>query len=783
MNTIFSFGIVLLSLIAMLSPAVEAREPASPRDNARTTVTLENAQLRLDFTVDGDLRLISVDDKVGGGTVEFIDSVIWSIFLRDVVSGSQLNVTPDTHTSYTFGHVLNDHGTYQELIATWSNLTVDGNDELTSIVVTATLEDDAVLADMKIDVTTNLTDYSLFRILFPEFYLEPLGGDGTDDFITNPTHGGYVIDDPIQNRDPVGWPHPGWYAMQFFAYYDDSCLVYMATDDAEGYYKLFGVAGSIPDNAVLWRLENYPEYHDLPTADYAMPYNFKIGVMQGDWYDASMMYRDWAHANLVTKKPIGHPDSDFSESLRDVDAITAYSLYNTAAGLNQTVLQGMKDSKNFYGVDRMACTLYLWTIEPGMGTTWPEVTPVDNLTSGIQAMHDDGDLAYAYSQMAYDQTLPSYITYNIEDHAIKNIDGSIYYGQSLVRPDPYITWWQEFTRDWNKDLALTTGMDGSYWDFWAGVNVGDYDPDHPHPTGGGSYHAQGKREQAALTVDGVRAEPGHEDWVLSSEYVNEFYLDMTDLAMWNEDLWKDSQGKTPEIRLPMYEVIYGDREFMWTVVQTVTITEPNWDEMASYKCAAKLSIGLLLGFNGDPDIPFDPGSSPHGQAAFQFLGKLMRTQVLARKYVMWGRMLHNVQVNSVGSKGYRDIIVTDIDTTGNHWIHTASYPEISYVIPSVWGAYSEKDSERSLALMLINWHENQQTIDYTFRFDDYGLTKGRPYRLMTLDENGQHHVGVVRDDFTRVDALGGRGVKIYIIEPFVRPRPVGGKDISTTPVD
>jgi hypothetical protein len=77
--------------------------------------------------------------------------------------------------------------------------------------------------------------------------------------------------------------------------------------------------------------------------------------------------------------------------------------------------------------------------------------------------------------------------------------------------------------------------------------------------------------------------------------------------------------------------------------------------------------------------------------------------------------------------------------------------------------------------VLANWQQDPQPIQYSFLFDDYGLQKGRPYRLSILHENRRRTtVGIVKDDFTRTDTLDGRSVIVYILEPTARRKPVGG---------
>ncbi|MFH2001939.1 MAG: hypothetical protein ABIK28_19845, partial [Planctomycetota bacterium] len=242
---------------------------------------------------------------------------------------------------------------------------------------------------------------------------------------------------------------------------------------------------------------------------------------------------------------------------------------------------------------------------------------------------------------------------------------------------------------------------------------------------------------------------------------------------WNEEHWDESIGQMPMIRLPMYETVYGDRQYLWILTQTNKMEGP-YEDLMSYTVASRMTEGLVLGFVGTSIYPYHPGASlPYGQTSFEFLGLLMRSYDYARKYLMWGQRMRTVQVNNVASTDYYDIQTLPTNLYGNHWIYTSSFPKISNVLPSVWR--SEKDPlNPTLALALINWNGTQQSIDYTFKFDDYGLRKGRPYRIKELTANGSTVIDTVTDDFTRNDTLDARSLKILEIVPVLQMKKPGG---------
>lgn len=753
------------------APTIEA-----PNIKQRAVVTMENASISLDFDIDNDMRLSSVEEVASGALFTFKDKPIWRLTLREVATGIISYVSPVTH-AYTFNHTFNDYGTYKELVAVWSGITISASNTIDSVTVTATLDNNDIVAEMHIEVATDLADHSLFRIYFPEFYIEAIGATGDDDMFAYPQHGGYVIDDPIDNLKTLGFPGPGWWSMQYFCYYDDSGLLYLGTDDEEGYLKIYGMFGSPADDAVYWRIDHYPEDHIFPgVVTYSAPYNFKIGAMEGDWFDASAYYRDWALGRIVTRPRIDDPNTNFPSNLLDIDGICAFNCGKPTIGLTADMLQGHLDCKDYYGVDKVVTVVYLWTNEPGTWAMWPDVTPYHNIEAGIQSLHSYNEVVFVYTQINCNINAPSYVNNNWVDWAIKDLDGNPYIVGDLVTMDGSTEFWQNHVRDWNVTYTQMLDFDGVFWDYWSGFNLTDYDPGHGHPLGGGKYCVQGKIQEATKTLNAVRALPGKEDWFITSEYLNEFYCDLTAIEMWNHEFWNETIGQMPKIRLPMYEVVYGDRQMAYVVSQTHIIGEPMYENLMSYVFGSRYSEGMGLGWVCTAGDPFHPGTSPYGEVAYQFLGKLLRTYEFARKYLLWGQRMREPHVHSVNSTNYYDLHTMPTHEYDNHYIYTPSFPDISRVLPSVWR--SKADNLTTHAIVLVNWSDTQETINYTFKFDDYDLTKGRHYHVKEFSEDGITLLDTVTDDFTRDDTLSARDVKILVVQPMLQPKPVGG---SLTP--
>jgi len=157
----------------------------------------------------------------------------------------------------------------------------------------------------------NNTPYTIEHIDFPNVAvpndLIATGGTGR---IFWPAQEGCLIED-LRIRDesvwlkyrPIEYPRMGWggsypasVQMQYMAYYNASGGLYMAAHDELCNPKGIEYHKTSPDGIKLdFRLFAGGASKGL----YKMPYDMVLGVFDGDWYDASAIYRDWRESSKI----------------------------------------------------------------------------------------------------------------------------------------------------------------------------------------------------------------------------------------------------------------------------------------------------------------------------------------------------------------------------------------------------------------------------------------------------------------------------------------------------
>ena len=177
------------------------------------------------------------------------------------------------------------------------------------VVVTIKTGKDSPFMHWNISVDNN-TPYTIDHIDFPNVVVpNDLIATGGSGHVFWPAQEGCLIEDVrIREEDglrymPIEYPKLGWGGlypsatqMQYMAYYNAGGGLYMAAHDDQCNPK--GIEfHRVSDNGIKldFRLLVPGEGKGV----YKMPYDMVLGVFDGDWYDASAIYRDWRESSKI----------------------------------------------------------------------------------------------------------------------------------------------------------------------------------------------------------------------------------------------------------------------------------------------------------------------------------------------------------------------------------------------------------------------------------------------------------------------------------------------------
>ncbi|MCK4400766.1 hypothetical protein KAW08_00500 [bacterium] len=260
-------------------------------------ISLKQAQDKLTFSGDNG-GLISIEKGVQ--SFKFSNNMLWQIILRNEKREQVIVSNQDKG-------ILKYRLTSSKIILSWD---MSGSFRGLKVNVTIKLKDG--LSYWGIEVTNN-TMYSIWEVDFP--YIGGIGKiakNSGKDYLAIPWQWGVSVADPIKfiseeelkysfgngverKAHQLAYEYPGMYSMQFLAYGNpDLKGLYIGAHDGDANYKRFGFYGKKNCTEVDYILKNYPEEMKSPGKDYKMPYEVVIGIFDGNWSQASQIYKNWA---------------------------------------------------------------------------------------------------------------------------------------------------------------------------------------------------------------------------------------------------------------------------------------------------------------------------------------------------------------------------------------------------------------------------------------------------------------------------------------------------------
>lgn len=176
-------------------------------------------------------------------------------------------------------------------------------------------------ADLGIDVVCKIPGYALKSVKFPVMNVKVLGSSNNEQVLAVPMTkiGGAYYRKPSEGTSNKGFNYPGNLGMQYISLYNykDGHNLFMQQLDSEAHLKDFYFAGSSPATKTELAWIHFPINGDEQYKSYYHRYKTRIATLtSGDWYDASVKYRQWAtgqfwaqHRGKLLQDPSGKHSS------------------------------------------------------------------------------------------------------------------------------------------------------------------------------------------------------------------------------------------------------------------------------------------------------------------------------------------------------------------------------------------------------------------------------------------------------------------------------------------
>ncbi|MBE7049656.1 MAG: hypothetical protein E7394_02670 [Ruminococcaceae bacterium] len=367
-----------------------------------------------------------------------------------------------------------------------------------------------------------------------------------------------------ENDYPSGlsYQYTAFYSLEEFGYY-------FATEDENANMKSFRWSYNKDLYAMDFSIINYPENMGK-TTNYCMPYEFVLKMYEGDWQDATKLYRKWAIKQKWCKEKLSEkhiPENVLKTDLWRVNHTNGKLGTRTEEYYDTSLM--LKD----YLDCNIALHWYGWNLNHEHDWDSPDYFPdevrkigwPEKLKEWNKRFSDEGIVKIPYTNgRLWEKTTKSWDEFGVDTAAIKIESGEISNEpwsplQRLVTICPTCALWQNKVMDMCREFAVDEGFDGVYLDQIASFNAMlCFDEKHPHPIGGGSwwndsYHAM---------LRGVRSIMG-KDRIITTESCCETYIDVFDLFLVLDTCFQHTALNSVmengnSIPVPLFSMIYGD---------------------------------------------------------------------------------------------------------------------------------------------------------------------------------------------------------------------------------
>jgi hypothetical protein len=274
--------LLLLIVAALWFPAFGASEKPTEFAAGNLLLTLRNS--------DKGIRVERLLDTQSGQDLLATNPLpLFSLTLHGVGSAKQLNLSADEGWGQCTIHT---HGRRLEI--RWSQ-PVDQALTGLSVLATVTSDSGASALHWKLRVENTTTNWSVWRVLFPQVAIASLGTNAAVLFPRGPGE----VQRGIWDRpfSYLGNYPGGWCSMQFMAAYREGAKptgLYVAMHDPWGSTKDLAVKSDPSARTVRLSFDHPAPNMSLATNSFALEGEAVWQLLRGDWFDAAVLYRAWA---------------------------------------------------------------------------------------------------------------------------------------------------------------------------------------------------------------------------------------------------------------------------------------------------------------------------------------------------------------------------------------------------------------------------------------------------------------------------------------------------------
>ncbi len=597
-----------------------------------------------------------------------------------------------------------------------------------TLTVTITLETSDNISNWDISVA-GIDNNTLNEVIFPQLNIK---ADGNDYFLL-PHYSGKLIENPKNNLIDSKLIYPlGWDAtMQFSAYYNNNYGIYFGTHDPKASLKTFVTKAE--DGGIKYENIIPIPNKSLKENDWEMSGVFQLRLFNGNWFDASQIYREWA-----SNQAEYWPKESLSRNKRQkaIGSIGVWAYFAAEPTFQMSSIEKeFTKFANYFTESNIGIFWFQWNyleFDNDYPNYFPELSGMGDLVNKLQKDSTIFIMPYINARL-FDQDLPNYATDGYP-YATKNSQGIAYTqyfnGNTFAVMCPTQKSWQNTLIDASEQLTNRIGCSAVYLDqVCASTPNQCMDARHNHTLGGGSWWREGYNEMFEKIHSTIP-----ENKFVTVEGGCDYLADEVDGFL--------VKGWTTNNLVPAFPAVYaGKVQMLGRDISTANYHNP------AYYC--KLSQAFIFGIQ--------PGwtsswvvSDPNADVAKPFLKQIATMRYKLREYLSFGRMLKQVKVD--GS-------IPEITSTWTDYGENIDVT-ISALQHSVW---QNKDDNK--IVILFSNASMTKLLDFSFNFIGADYKAYGKLNLTKITENNSTFVEQKENSFSLNVELKPLEVVAYSITP------------------
>lgn len=580
-----------------------------------------------------------------------------------------------------------------------------------TVTVTATCTADGI--SFRSRVENESEDLSLLSVTYPTPHL---AGEAFDLF--EPSTGGKVIEDAGKKGFTYSEIYPSHImCMPYFAVYGKENGVYIAVEDEKGAPKRMNIAAG--DGSCYITADFFAVGATEPRNSFSLYGAAVWRFFRGDWYDATMLYREFVHTRAEWLPRLGENGrSDTPDSFKEIPYwVSDYIPNSPSQGKNRpmTLSAGSDLYDKDYWIDAplalqkelgvpIAYHVYNWHEIP-FNIEYPHFLPAKQVfIDGARRLREAGVKVLPYinglSWEIYDSEMPHDVTFENTgvSGSVLDEDGNLvieHYPQVTVGGHtshltpmcPTFEGWHDIMERLTREMEATLPIDGIYYDqISAAPAHACHNPKHSHRAGGGSYWVEGYTRM----MERIRKAKPKDAFYFSECNAEPYMKGFDGYLTW---LWAENG------EVPAFSAIYGGGYIQLIGRFALGVKKEDYD-FFKFMMAKCLLYGQQIGWY-KADVIYKP----------QFLAFLKKTVQLRYAYKsLWNNadMLRPPHISTPTPPV--------ICESAHFWFENEDV-----VVPQVLSAAWRRRDGKGTVVFLVNLSE--EVSDYTLSFspEEYGV--------------------------------------------------------------